>query len=116
MGEKPIKFNPAEEQEGQFEDLKKRLAPAGVIDTYKEQLEDLFLIRNPKYKFNKNYQADFEKFLSEHLGDKSIEETGEWFYFPWNKLLVHYLEDELHQELRTARNKNLITTEEQEKF
>ncbi|MBI3638273.1 ThiF family adenylyltransferase [Candidatus Wolfebacteria bacterium] len=110
---KPIKFNKAEEK---FEDFKKRLAPAEILDVYKELLEDLFLIRNPKYKFNKNYQEDFEIFWREHLGSKLAEEVGEWFYFPWNKKLVHYLEDELHQELRTARNKNLITPEEQEKF
>ena len=30
--------------------------------------------------------------------------------------VIHYLPDEVHQELRTARNKNLITKEEQEKF
>jgi len=103
---KPIKFNPAEEK---FEDFKNRLAPISVIDTHREQLEDLFLVRNPKYKFDKNYQADFENFLKEPHGDS-------WFYFPWNKLLVHYLEDNLYQELRTARNKNLITKEEQDKF
>src|SRR3989344_5073674 len=101
---KPVKFNSAEEK---FEDFKKRIAPAAVLDTYKEQLEDLFLIRNPKYKFNKNYQADFEQFLKTHLGGKTIEEVGDWFYFPWNKTLVHYLSDVEHQEVRTARNRNL---------
>ncbi len=110
---KPIKFNPAEEK---FEDFKSRVAPIEVIDTYREQLEDLFLVRNPKYKFDKNYQVDFENFLQEHLGSKPMQEAGSWFYFPWNKLLVHYLEDGLYQELRTARNKNLITLEEQGKF
>lgn len=110
---KPIEFNSKEEK---FEDFKKEVAPIEIIDTYREQLEDLFLVRNPKYKFDKNYQGDFEKFFKEHLGLKAVEGVGEWFYFPWNKLLVHYLEDNLHQELRTARNKNLIVSEEQEKF
>lgn len=113
MGEKPVKFNSAEES---FDEFKKRLAIVSIVDTYKEQLEDLFLIRNPKYKFNKNYQADFENFLAEHLAGESMDEKGDWFYFPWNKTLVHYLEDGWHQEVRTARNKNLITAEEQEKF
>lgn len=113
MGEKPIKLDLSKETLDAF---KKRFEVAAQLDTYKEQLEDLFLIRNPKYKFNKNYKEDFEKFWKEHLSSKSPKEVGSWFYFPWNKLLVHYLEDSLHQELRTARNKNLITAEEQERF
>lgn len=99
-----------------LEDFKKKLGISQVIDTYKEQLEDLFLVRNPQYKFNKDYHGDFEKFYSDHISGKSADEVGEWVYFPWNKYLVHYLSDEMHQEIRTARNKNLITKEEQDKF
>lgn len=99
-----------------LEDFKKHLDISQVIDVYKEQLEDLFLIRNPQYKFNKDYHGAFESFYEEHKQGKSADEIGEWVYFPWNKLLVHYLSDELHQEVRTARNKNLITKEEQANF
>lgn len=99
-----------------LEDFKKYLDISQIIDVYKEQLEDLFLIRNPQYKFNKDYHGAFESFYEEHKQGKSADETGEWVYFPWNKLLVHYLSDELHQEVRTARNKNLITKEEQANF
>lgn len=87
-----------------------------IFDTYTEQLEDLFLVRNPKYKFNKNYKKDFKKFIKEHSKNNSLQNCGKWVYFPWNKFLVHYLDDKLHQEIRTARNKNLISKEEQEKF
>ncbi len=83
------------------------------IDEYKELLVELFLIRNPKYKFDKNYQEaynDFEKSIPTELRE------GVWFYFPWNKTLIHYLPENEYFELRTARNKNLITKEEQEKF
>jgi molybdopterin/thiamine biosynthesis adenylyltransferase len=96
--------------------LNKKLKVAKVIDTYRLQLEDLFLIRNPRFRFNKNYQKDLTKFVKEHTKGLPLEKCGNWVYFPWNGLLVHYLEDSLHQELRTARNKNFITSEEQEKL
>jgi len=96
--------------------IKKEYCPYKVIDTYKEQLEDLFLIRNPHYKFNKNYQDDFEKFVNSQAIDGSLEKCGSWVYFPWNNILVHYLSDPDHQEVRTARNRNLLTEEEQKKF
>ena len=75
-----------------------------------------FLIRNPQYKFNPDYAEPLLKFIEEHKKGKSLQETGSWFYFPWNKTLIHYLPDALHQEIRTARNKNIITEEEQKKF
>jgi hypothetical protein len=110
---KPIFFNPQKEN---MEDFQKRHGVLSVIDKYKDLLEELFLIRNPKYRFDKNYQADFARFLKEHTGGNPLIKAGNWFYFPWNKTLVHYLPEKMHQELRTARNKNLITEEEQEKF
>jgi hypothetical protein len=99
-----------------LEEFRKSNEIIATIDTYEEQLEDLFLIRNPQYKFNKDYQADFKSFLKEHLDGKDLAEVGTWVYFPWNKMLVHYLSDDMHQEVRTARNKNIITRKEQERF
>jgi molybdopterin/thiamine biosynthesis adenylyltransferase len=110
---KPIIFNA---RKYSLDFLKKRLKVTKVIDTYRLQLEDLFLIRNPRFRFNKNYQKDLTKFVKEHTKGLPLEKCGNWVYFPWNGLLVHYLEDSLHQELRTARNKNFITSEEQEKL
>jgi molybdopterin/thiamine biosynthesis adenylyltransferase len=110
---KPIIFNA---RKYSLDFLKKRLKVTKVIDTYRLQLEDLFLIRNPRFRFNKNYQKDLTKFVKEHTKGLPLEKCGNWVYFPWNGLLVHYLEDSLHQELRTARNKNFITSKEQEKL
>jgi hypothetical protein len=41
---------------------------------------------------------------------------GVWAYFPWSGVLVHMLDETLFLESRTIRNKNLMTTEEQEKY
>lgn len=112
-GAKPIPFDPKKETVDEFS---RRIPVWQVVDRYAELLEELFLIRNPKYRFDKNYKDEFKKFAAAHADKNSLEEVGRWFYFPWNRLLVHYLEEELHQELRTARNKNIITASEQKKF
>lgn len=87
-----------------------------VIDSYAEQLEELFLIRNPRFKFDPNYRDELDAFTREHCAGGSLEQAGTWVFFPWSGAIVHYLPDDMHQELRTARNKNLITAEEQKKF
>lgn len=83
-----------------------------VVDEMRRNCEELFLLRNPKYKFDKNYQDEFKKFFNQFKDDG----FGNWFYFPWSNLLVRYLPEDLHQELRTGRNKHLITEEEQRRF
>lgn len=111
--QKPVIFDAKSRR---LEDLKKEYEINVLVDSYKEQLEDLFLIKNPQFRFNKNYSADLAKFETDHSGGRSLEECGKWVYFPWNKMLVHYLDEKVHQEIRTARNRNLITKEEQERF
>lgn len=96
---------------------KKYNAPVlSVSDTYLDQLQELFLIRNPKYRFDKNFDEPLQKFVEQHLGGKPAEQAGVWFYFPWRAKLVHLLDDDLFQEVRTARNRNLITVSEQQKI
>src|SRR3989338_4777417 len=86
-----------------------------VVDQYKNNLEELFLLRNPKYRFDKNHQNDFEKFYAGHTGNDS-NGAGNWFYYSWLNTAVHFLSDDMHQELRTGRNRYLISKDEQEIF
>ncbi|MBI4136026.1 MAG: ThiF family adenylyltransferase [Candidatus Vogelbacteria bacterium] len=83
-----------------------------VVDQTRANLEELFLLRHPQYRFDKNYQTPLADFLK--IYDRP--DFGQWFYFPWLNLLVRYLPEPLHLELRTGRNKNLITTAEQNRF
>ncbi len=87
-----------------------------LVDGYDEQLLELFLIRNPQYRFDKNYQEPLNAFLQEQLGGRESQQHGSWFFFPWNRTVVHVLPEQEFLELRTARNRNLISAEEQEKF
>lgn len=110
---KPEKLNQSKESLIEF---RQRLQPVTEVDRYDLLLEDLFLIRNPRFKFERDHSEEVKAFTSEYCAGKSIEEVGEWFFFPWSKTLAHYLPYEEHQEIRTARNRNIITKEEQDKF
>ncbi|MCC6290931.1 ThiF family adenylyltransferase [Candidatus Nomurabacteria bacterium] len=109
----PIKLDRACDN---FEEFKTRLNPTRVIDQYEVLLDDLFTIRTPHTKFMVDYKEELDEFVSDYLAGKNIIDVGEWFFFPWNGLLVHYLPDQEHQEVRTARNRNIITEDEQKKF
>lgn len=87
-----------------------------IVDQYLKNLEELFLLRNPQYRFNKDYRESFDLFKKRHFTKKSLSEAGCWFYFPWSNTLVHFLSHNLHQELRTGRNLYLVNREEQEKY
>lgn len=99
-----------------YNDFIVRVSPVKTIDKYKEMLEELFLVRNPKFKFTPNHDAEFKLFLDEHRGSEELGNVGQWVYFPWNGVLMHILADAEHQEMRTARNKNIITKDEQDKL
>ncbi len=110
---KPEQLNRSKESFSTFRD---RLQPSAIVDRHDLLLEDLFLIRNPRFKFIKDHATEVKAFTKEYCGGKPIEEVGEWFFFPWNKTLTHYLPHDEHQEIRTARNRNIITKEEQQKL
>src|SRR3989344_2305607 len=83
-----------------------------TVDETEHNLEELFLLRNPQFKFNENYKEELKTF-SEKYQDKNF---GNWFYFPWTNTLIRYFPEDLHNELRTGRNKYLITSDEQNQF
>lgn len=88
----------------------KNKAPRGVkfVDAFNPELRELFKIRHPKFK---NDKEKLKEFLN-----KSRKIKGIYVYFPWNNIAVYTLPEKLFFEVRTARNKNLITKEEQQKF
>ena len=47
-----------------------------VVDQYVAQLEEVFLLRNPNHRFDKNYGDALKQF-------EAATEEGNWFYFPW---------------------------------
>lgn len=94
----------------------KKHAGIQIIDQFTDLLEELFLLRNPRFRFNKNYQNEFNLFIQKYKRGLPLESKGNWFYFPWSNLLIHYLPENEHLEVRTGRNRNLITETEQKNY
>ncbi len=88
-----------------------------ISDGLGETIEDLFKIdlphimpRSPEYK------KTLAKYKEHYLEGKELKEKGVWVYFPWRRSLVHLPDRDDYFKLRTARNKFLITQEEQTLF
>ncbi len=87
-----------------------------VINDYEEQLRELFAVQHPTLVFSLNLKHEFEKYYRVLKKKMPFWQHGRWIYYPWLSSLVHVLKDKEFQEVRTARNKNLINKEEQEQF
>jgi molybdopterin/thiamine biosynthesis adenylyltransferase len=87
-----------------------------VIDEYDEQFAELQLSINPQlYKANEEVQrASIRSLLNEHYGDIEHWKKGSWVYFGWRRQLVHILSKTDFYALRTIRNRDLITSDEQD--
>ncbi len=86
-----------------------KINKAKLIDTYQDQLTDLFLLQNPHFRFINDYQQPLADFIKK-------AHKGNWFYFPWLDKYIHVLLEKDFLTVRTGRNKEIITTAEQEKF
>lgn len=94
-----------------FRDKKKLPRSAEVVEAIDSSLRELFFARNPKLKgMIKGTDPRVKNFL-----DKN-RKLGVWVYYPWADKAVHSLPEHLYFELRTNRNKNLITESEQIKY
>lgn len=96
--------------------LKSKHPELAVLDEYHSQLEEIFLLRHPKYRFSKDYAKEFLDFTDAHYSDKPKTDAGNWFYFPWLNAAIHVLPEDMHLEMRTGRNKNLINKKEQNTY
>ena len=87
-----------------------------VTDDYREQMSELFAVKNPAMVYTPDFKKKFEDYYSALEKECPVWQSGRWVYFPWLSKLAHILEEDDFQMVRTARNKNLINKEEQEKF
>jgi len=70
--------------------------------------DDLFEMEHPGLKDDDDAREEFKDAIT-----SQGPAYGNWFYFPWANQLVRYADKETHRNLRTMRNRNLITAEEQ---
>ncbi|OGM96310.1 MAG: hypothetical protein A3B86_04170 [Candidatus Yanofskybacteria bacterium RIFCSPHIGHO2_02_FULL_38_22b] len=87
--------------------------PKGVKKIYAFQgcLEELFFINNPRWKKG---MSEARRPLAEFI--KSNNDQGLWVYYPWSNVAVHIVREDLYFKLRTTRNRNLITSKEQNRY
>ncbi|MEX2052347.1 MAG: ThiF family adenylyltransferase [Candidatus Paceibacterota bacterium] len=82
------------------------------VDAFTSQIKELFIIKNSKYACERKiegYQTkEFIKF------SKKIESNYVYIYYPWNFTVVKTVRKENYLELKTNRNRDLITKKEQE--
>ena len=87
-------------------------APTEILhcDTIEEQLRDLLAARNPARDLT---QKDLDALVAAHLEGQTLHDYGSWIYYPWLGKPVHVLPKAEYHELRTDRNRDKITREEQ---
>lgn len=80
-----------------------------IVDAYEDQLHELYAVRNPILRRDPAQLAVQAKKFADRK-----KSSGSWIYFPWSRELVRVLSRNEFYELRTARNRNLITADEQQ--
>jgi hypothetical protein len=100
--------NPADKQK--LDELIQRGDILFAQDEIYGQLQELVKSARPSIKIK---DEDYAGLISEHLAGKDINEYGVWVYYPWAKRVVHLLDEEEFVEVRTNRNRNKITRDEQ---
>ena len=78
-------------------------AGTSLVDTYDEQLAELAQIRDPASL------GSTPKPLADNPGERLV-------FYPWRNSLVRVVGPDAYRELRTNRNRELLTHEEQERF
>jgi molybdopterin/thiamine biosynthesis adenylyltransferase len=104
--------------EAKLRELVSRRRPKFVIDSLEEQLAEVFFIRNPSADARSdNTRRELARFVREHVPDPARPwAAGTWAYFPWNDHLVRYLPEDMHFEVRTSRNRELVSRPAQVAF
>jgi hypothetical protein len=117
IGAEPIFFNLKIREEQ--EKIKKLFESDKVIrvsDDYQEESLELFGIEHPGEVYQPEFKKSFEKYYTNLEKTGPLREHGLWVYFPWSGVLSHILNEIDFQKVRTARNRNLINQDEQNKF
>lgn len=100
----------APEDRARLEDLLKSRPPIVVLDELVSQLTELVRAMQPAKRFA---PGELAKEALAHLNGRPAHEYGVWVFYPWSNKLVHLLDEDEFVRVRTDRNRNKITTEEQ---
>lgn len=81
------------------------------VDAFTPALPEIFFIQNPQLKKD---NPETKKQLNFFL--KNTTFTDRWIYYKEDNILIRSLDEKYYFKLRTSRNKNLITEQEQNNF
>lgn len=108
---RPTIFRPADPLDrARLEDLLKTRPRTVVHDELHAQLGELIRVLHPSQRFSKE---ELDQAIADHLGGSPPHEYGVWVHYPWADRLVHLLDEAEFARVRTDRNRNKITSEEQ---
>jgi molybdopterin/thiamine biosynthesis adenylyltransferase len=91
-------------------ELLKERTGISVHDELHGQLTELVRTLNPSTRFTKD---ELNVAARAHLGGQDPVRYGVWVFYPWSNRLVHLLDEVEFARVRTDRNRNKITSEEQ---
>ena len=103
----PVVFEPFDEA---LKDLRNSDGVWAEVDLLETQLNALVNVRDPRRLADPQERARRVERL------RSDRSCSRWVYYPWSGQLVHILGPALYEELRLARNRYKITTQEQRKL
>jgi hypothetical protein len=96
-----------------FQQLLKVVPPENISDTIQAQLDEYAKLRHPKRKLS---AEETRAEVATIVDGSDLHSYGSWAYFAWTNRLVHLLPEAAFAFVRTNRNRNKITAEEQEKL
>lgn len=97
--------------QGDVEQFVQDMSVQSVVDPYDLIVDDLYKLKHPDSIDDITRKSRFAQEMNNER-----DYYGEWFYFPWKSSLVRYPNRDDHFNLRTMRNRNLITDEEQQRY
>lgn len=98
----------------ELKELAQKHSELTVHDQINLAFEELFDIEYPAKKDSKTSNEIVE--FSNNITGGSPNDWGSWIYYPWLNTIVHTPPINELRQLRTSRNRNLITAEEQLKL
>lgn len=100
--------------EKEIQALLKKQPHTILVDAFSRQLKELFIIENPIYAGERKEEGfqtkKFKKFCETHKNNFIH------VHYPWNHSVVKTVKRDEYLKLKTNRNQDLITTQEQEKL
>jgi len=81
-------------------------------DIIASQVAELFEILNPEQLREPDFLEQQKAFVAQRLGDQP-DLVGNWVYLPWSGQLIHMVAQDDFERLRSNRNQNLVTADEQ---